>query len=81
MWITSVGVENPGGKYNSGFRNPYAEMARGYQSQFESTVMANLKFEQKLDFITEGLSAELCSRSKTGVVLTPIVRPVTISFR
>ena len=45
-----------GGKYNSGFRNPYAEMARGYQSQFESTVMANLKFEQKLDFITEGLS-------------------------
>lgn len=47
-----------GGKYNSGFRNPYAEMARGYQSQFESTVMANLKFEQKLDFITEGLSAE-----------------------
>jgi len=33
-------------------------MARGYQSQFESTVMANLKFEQKLDFITEGLSAE-----------------------
>ena len=47
-----------GGKYNSGFRNPYAEMARGYQSQFESTVMANLKFEQKLDFLTEGLSAE-----------------------
>ncbi len=44
-----------GGKYNSGFRNPYAEMARGYQSQFESTVMANLKFEQKLDFLTEGL--------------------------
>lgn len=47
-----------GGKYNNGYRNPYAEMARGYKSDFESTVMANLKFEQKLDFITEGLSAE-----------------------
>lgn len=56
-------------------------MARGYQSQFESTVMANLKFEQKLDFITEGLSAEALFSFKTGVVLTPIVRPVTISFR
>lgn len=47
-----------GGKYNNGYRNPYAEMARGYKSDFESTVMSNLKFEQKLDFITEGLSAE-----------------------
>lgn len=47
-----------GGKFNNGYRNPYAEMARGYKSDFESTVMANLKFEQKLDFITEGLSAE-----------------------
>ena len=47
-----------GGVYNNSFRNPYAEMARGYNSSFESTVMANLKFAQELDFITKGLSAE-----------------------
>ena len=47
-----------GGKFNNGYQNPYAEMAKGYSSDFQSTVMANLKFEQKLDFITEGLSAE-----------------------
>lgn len=47
-----------GGAYNNGYRNPYAEMAKGYKSDFQSTVMANLKYEQKLDFITEGLSAE-----------------------
>ncbi len=48
-----------GGKYNNGYRNPYAEMARGYKSQFESTVVSNLKFDQKLDFITPGLSANV----------------------
>lgn len=48
-----------GGSYNNGFRNPYAEMARGYKSQFESTVVSNLKFDQKLDFITPGLSANV----------------------
>ncbi len=48
-----------GGSYNNGYRNPYAEMARGYKSQFESTVSANLKFDQKLDFITKGLSANI----------------------
>lgn len=48
-----------GGAYNNGYRNPYAEMVRGYNSQFESTVMANLRFDQKLDFITKGLSANI----------------------
>lgn len=48
-----------GGAYNNGYKNPYAEMARGYKSDFQSTVMANLKFDQKLDFITEGLSANV----------------------
>lgn len=48
-----------GGAYNNGYRNPYAEMARGYKSQFESTVVSNLKFDQKLDFITPGLSANV----------------------
>ena len=46
-----------GGQYNNSYQNPYAEMAKGYNTAFSSTVMANLKFEQKLDFITEGLSA------------------------
>lgn len=46
-----------GGAYNNGYRNPYAEMARGYKNSFSSTVMANLQLDQKLDFITEGLSA------------------------
>ena len=48
-----------GGAYNNGYRNPYAEMARGYKSQFYSTVVSNLKFDQKLDFITPGLSANV----------------------
>ena len=48
-----------GGAYNNGYRNPYAEMARGYRSEFQSTVAANVKFDQKLDFITKGLSANV----------------------
>ncbi len=36
--------------------NPVAEAVSGYSDTFESTVMANLNFDQKLDFITEGLS-------------------------
>lgn len=48
-----------GGSYNNGFRNPYAEMAKGYKDNFQSTVVANLKFDQKLDFITKGLSANI----------------------
>lgn len=70
-----------GGKYNSGFRNPYAEMARGYQSQFESTVMANLKFEQKLDFSPKAFLQKPCFRSRIGAIRTPIVQLVIISFK
>ena len=54
MWGGKVG-----GAFNNGYRNPYAEMARGYKSKFSSTVVANLKFDQKLDFITPGLSANV----------------------
>lgn len=35
--------------------NPVAALASGYADHFESTVIANLEFEQKLDFLTEGL--------------------------
>ncbi|MGL6177643.1 MAG: SusC/RagA family TonB-linked outer membrane protein [Tannerellaceae bacterium] len=44
-----------GGRYNSGYRNPMAEMVRGYQNNFQSTVIANLDYEQKLDVVTKGL--------------------------
>lgn len=47
-----------GGKFNNGYRNPYAEMASGYKSSFSSTVMANLNVDQKLDFIIKGLSVQ-----------------------
>ena len=35
--------------------NPVAEMTAGYNDRFESTVIAALEFEQKLDFLTKGL--------------------------
>jgi TonB-linked SusC/RagA family outer membrane protein len=35
--------------------NPVAELATGYNDSFENTVIAALDFEQKLDFVTEGL--------------------------
>lgn len=36
--------------------NPVARLTRGYRDTFESTVLANIDYSQKLDFITEGLS-------------------------
>lgn len=45
-----------GGTMNDGFINPFAEMIRGYTNNFQSTVLATLDGEQKLDFITKGLS-------------------------
>lgn len=36
--------------------NPVAQAATGYNKSFESTVIAALEFNQKLDFITKGLS-------------------------
>lgn len=44
-----------GGAINDGFENPYAKMTRGYTDNFQSTVLATLTGEQKLDFLTEGL--------------------------
>lgn len=42
-----------GGNYNI---NPMAELVSGYKSEFESTVIASVDLDQKLDFITKGLS-------------------------
>lgn len=43
------------GGNDQGATNPLAQATRGYSSSFSSTVLANIDFEQKLDFITEGL--------------------------
>jgi TonB-linked SusC/RagA family outer membrane protein len=43
------------GGNTQGSANPVAVATRGYKNTFESTVLANLDFEQKLDFITKGL--------------------------
>lgn len=45
-----------GGPYGS-HRNPYAEMVRGYQDNFSSTVLGNIELKQDFGFLTEGLSA------------------------
>jgi TonB-linked SusC/RagA family outer membrane protein len=45
-----------GGTHNFGFQNPFAEMVKGYTNNFQSTVIATFDGEQKLDFVTEGLS-------------------------
>lgn len=36
--------------------NPVANASSGYKDSFQSTVIANLNYSQKLDFITKGLS-------------------------
>ena len=53
-----------GGVYNNGFRNPVAEYVRGYQSEFASTLNANLRLEQKLDMITKGLKFNVLASFK-----------------
>ena len=45
---TKIGSFTPG--------NPVAMAASGYKDTFESTVIANIDYTQKLDFITKGLS-------------------------
>lgn len=43
------------GSMASSSTNPLAELTKGYKDYFESTVRANVKYNQKLDFITKGL--------------------------
>lgn len=47
-----------GGKASSNDRriNPLAEMVRGFNTDFQSTVIAALQIDQKLDFVTKGLN-------------------------
>ena len=45
------------GNYDNGqYRNPYADMVRGYKESSESKMLAQFELKQKLDFITEGLN-------------------------
>ena len=48
---------NATGGFSAGFPNPYADMVKGYIQSFTSTALSTLKVNQKLDFITPGLSA------------------------
>lgn len=47
---------NAKGGFSAGFPNPYADMVKGYTQSFNSTALSTLKVNQKLDFITPGLS-------------------------
>lgn len=49
---------------NNTFYNPYADMVSGYTQSFESTVLATLRLNQKLDFVTRGLSANVLASFK-----------------
>ncbi|MDR0395231.1 MAG: TonB-dependent receptor [Tannerella sp.] len=44
------------GNYQGNYRNPYAEMVRGYQDRSRSQMLAMLELNQNLDFIAKGLS-------------------------
>ncbi len=46
-----------GGFFSGRYINPYAEMVKGYKESFASTVISSFNFDQKLDFVTKGLSA------------------------
>ena len=47
-----------GGPVSGRYRNPYAEMVRGYSEKNESTMIASLDLEQDLKFIVPGLKAK-----------------------
>ncbi|UGU17216.1 TonB-dependent receptor [Sinomicrobium kalidii] len=47
----------PGKSSNGGLRNPYADVAkRGYRNENKNQIYSNLRIDQQLGFITEGLS-------------------------
>ena len=55
---------NATGGFQNGFTNPYADMVKGYTQSFTSTVLSTVRINQKLDFITKGLSANLLASFK-----------------
>jgi len=55
---------NATGGFSQGFPNPYADLVKGYTQTFTSTALSTLKVNQKLDFFTKGLSANLLASFK-----------------
>jgi TonB-linked SusC/RagA family outer membrane protein len=45
------------GNWNNSKVNPYAQMVMGYKEKSRSQILAQVELKQKLNFITEGLSA------------------------
>src|SRR5699024_3980316 len=45
-----------GGRVNDGYANPFAELIRGYTTNFQSTVMANFDVEEKMTYLLDGLT-------------------------
>ena len=64
---------NATGGFSAGFPNPYADMVKGYTQSFSSNALSTLKVNQKLDFITRGLSVNLLASFKNYTTST-IVR-------
>lgn len=60
--------------------NPVAQLTTGYNDTFESTVIAALEFEQKLDFLTKGFVSKRWVRSKTGRSLLINIAPAGINI-
>lgn len=61
-----------GGIYNNGYRNPIAEYVTGYKDLFTSTINANLRIEQDLKSLLDGLSltalVSFKNKSETSVI-------------
>jgi len=55
---------NASGGFTLGFPNPYADMVKGYIQSFTSTALSTLKVNQKLDFLTPGLSVNVLASFK-----------------
>lgn len=45
------------------YRNPYAEMVKGYKNSSTSKMLSQIELHQKLDFVVEGLSARFMANT------------------
>lgn len=66
------------GNYGQGnYLNPYADMIRGYRDSYETDLTAQLQLQQKLDFITKGLSLRVLANATrySGFSLTREIAP------
>ena len=81
MWITSVGVENPVVNIIVASVIHTLKWQEDISHNLKVRLWPTWNLSKNLISLPKVFLQKLCSRSKTGVVLTPIVRPVTISFR